>query len=324
MMIRILLKYYILFSLFILFISCDAPRNNPLDPENPDNKIATIDGFIKTVTVPQTPIENVQVICINEGLVTKTNSDGYFSFSNIDRKDGWIIVEKENYSTDSLFITFGNQKKISKNFFLNSIPKINDLQFFSITINKFPNNQKYSLEVRANITDDENDIDSIFIQLLELNTNKELLYNASSKYYENSISLEDLNITSIDIIIGKEFTINVFDSDAKKFIVGESNIKRIIKEEIFTTAPTARDTVFTNSPLLKWNRFKPGFEYRYLLEIYTDEVPANLVWEKEINSTEIEYLTDINLSTGDYFWVIWAIDEFENRTRSKPSSFIVK
>ncbi|MCW8849998.1 MAG: hypothetical protein OQJ81_08500, partial [Melioribacteraceae bacterium] len=108
-MIRKLSKYYIIICLIILSLSCDAPRNNPLDPENPDNNIATVEGFIRTITVPQTPIENVKVLCINEGLVTKTNSDGYFSFNNIERKDGWIVVEKENYSTDSLFITFENQ-----------------------------------------------------------------------------------------------------------------------------------------------------------------------------------------------------------------------
>ena len=140
---------------------------------------------------------------------------------------------------------------------------------------------------------------------------------------KNTISLEDLHITSIDIVIGKEFQINVFDSDAKKFIIGKSNIKRIIKEEITTTAPLGRDTINTPNPLLEWRKFTPGFEFRYLLEIYTSEVLPILVWQKEISSAEIQYLTDANLSSGDYFWVIWAIDEFENRTRSKPSSFII-
>lgn len=323
-MIRIFFKYITISCFIFIIISCDAPRNNPLDPENPDNKIATIEGYIKTVTVPQTPIENVKVLCINEGLVTKTNRDGYFSFDNIYREDGWIIVEKENYSSDSIFVTFENQKKISTDFFLNSIPRIVDLQFYSVTVNRFPNNQKYNLEVRANITDDENDIDSVFIQLPELGTNKKLLYNASTKYYLNTISLDDLNLISIDAVIGKDFSINVFDSSEKEFLIGSTTIKRIIKQEIETTSPSSRDTVFSNNPTLKWRRFIPGFDYRYLLQIFTDEVPAILVWEKEIPSSEIELVTNAFLSSGDYFWVIWAIDEFENRTRSKPASFIIK
>lgn len=323
-MIRILIKFICISCLIFGITNCNAPRNNPLDPENPDNKIANIEGFIRTVKVPQIPIGDVKVFCVNEGLVTKTNRDGYFSFNNINRRDGWIVVEKENYSTDSLFIEFDNQKKVSTDFFLNSVPKIVDLQFYSITVNSFPNKQKYNLEVRANITDDENDIDSVFIQLPELGTNKKLLYNASTKYYLSSISLDDLNLISIDAVIGKDFSINVFDSSEKEFLIGYTNIKRIIKQAIETTSPSGRDTVFSQTPILKWKRFTPGFDYKYLLQIYTDETPANLVWEKEISSTEIEHLINSNLSSGDYFWVIWAIDEFENRTRSKPASFIIK
>ncbi|MCB0745189.1 MAG: hypothetical protein KDC67_14875, partial [Ignavibacteriae bacterium] len=307
----------------ILINSCNAPRNNPLDPNSTLSKISTLEGTIKTISVPQLPIENAKIFWQNEGIISSTDGNGFFRIENIEPKDGWIFIEKENFSTDSLFITFENQKKISLTIFLNSIPKISDLQFYSITKNKFPTGQNYNLKIKAKISDEENDIDSVFIELPELKAKKELLYNASTKYYENSIYLEDLNITSIDIIIGKEFTINVFDSDAKKFIAGKTNIKRIIKEEIMTTAPSGRDTVFTGNPTLEWQRFKPGFQFKYLLEIYTDEVPAILIWQKEIASTEIQYLTDAYLSKGDYFWVIWAIDEFGNRIQSKPASFII-
>ena len=48
------------------------------------------------------------------------------------------------------------------------------------------------------------------------------------------------------------------------------------------------------------------------------------VWEEEVDSDNIEFLTNANLVPGDYFWVIWAIDEFENRTRSKQSSFLIQ
>ena len=78
------------------------------------------------------------------------------------------------------------------------------------------------------------------------------------------------------------------------------------------------------SLLLEWRRFTPGFDFTYLLQIYTDELDEVLVWQTETDSEKIEFLSDANLSPGDYFWVIWAIDEFENRTRSKQASFIIK
>jgi hypothetical protein len=317
------LKYCIQFSLVIIFISCNAPRNNPLDPENSSNNLSTIEGYVKTVKVPQSAIENANIYWINSGIISHSNNQGYFQIPNVERKDGWLTIEKNGYSTDSILISFNNQKKITEDIFLNAAPIIEHLQFYSVTINKYPSSQKYNLEVRASITDEENDIDSVFFENSELKTNKQLLYNASTRYYENSITLEDLNITSIDVVIGKDFKIIVLDVDSKKFEIGTSNIKRIIKEEILTTAPTGKDTVDSGNPLLEWKRFIPGFDFKYILEIYTDEVPAILIWQKEINPSEIQFQTNANLSRGDYFWVIWAIDEFGNRTRSKPSSFVV-
>lgn len=320
------LKYCVLLLPAIIFISCNAPRNNPLDPENSNNNLSTIEGYVKTIKVPQIAIENAKIYWANSGLITYSNNQGYFKIANVAGMDGWLTIEKNSYSVDSIFINFEGKKKITENIFLNSIPVVEELQFYSITKNRYsspPNNQIYNLEVKAKITDVENDIDSVFFESTDLDTRKQLLYNASSRYYENSISLEDLNITSIDVVIGKDFIINVLDEDSKKFKIGTSNIKRIIKEEILTTSPTGKDTVDSANPLLEWKRFIPGFDFQYLIEIYTDEVPAILVWQKEINSTEIQFQTSANLSHGDYFWVIWAIDEFGNRTRSKPSSFVV-
>lgn len=317
-------KYLVIILSLLILFSCNAPRNNPLDPENSNNSISSIEGYIKTVDVPQIPLNNTSVFWSNDGIITQTNEDGYFRIENIERVDGWLFIEKEGYSKDSILINFNNQKKITKTIFLNSIPKIIDLKFYSITINKFPDQQKYSLEAKIKISDEENDIDSVFIENTELMTNKKLLYNASTKYYENSITLEDLNVTSIDEVIGKIFSVNVVDSDSNKFIVDESNIKRIIKEEVESVSPLGKDTVFTGNPTLVWDRFKPGFKFRQLLEIYTSELPNVLVWQKEIISDERQFTTAANLPSGDYYWVIWAIDEFENRTQSKPSSFIIK
>ncbi|MCB0731414.1 MAG: carboxypeptidase-like regulatory domain-containing protein [Ignavibacteriae bacterium] len=307
-----------------LFNSCNALHNNLLDPENPNNNVSTIEGFVKTINVPQEPIENAKVFWENSGIITQTNSQGYFRILNIERENGWLTIEKEGFSIDSIYVEFDSQKKISKNIFLNKIPIIEDLQFYSITINRFPSNQIYKLGIDIKINDEENDIDSVFIENSELSVKKELLYNASTKYYENILELVDLHVSSIDIVIGKEFNLNVLDSESKKFEIAKTNIKRIIKEVIETTSPSGRDTVQSSSPLFEWRRFSPGFEYKYLLEIYTDEVSPILVWQKEINSTEIQHQSNANLNSGDYFWVIWAIDEFQNRTRSKPSSFIIK
>ncbi|MBK8944145.1 MAG: hypothetical protein IPM32_02640 [Ignavibacteriae bacterium] len=314
--------------IIIIFVSlltfCSAPHNNPLDPENPNNEISLIEGFIKSVKIPQIPIKDVKIFWQNGGIITNSDVNGYFKIENLEQKDGWLIIEKSGYSTDSIYVSFNYQRKISQNIFLNAIPIISELKFYSITENKYPSQQIYSIGIKLKINDEENDVDSVFIENSELKINKQLLYNSTKKYYENSITLEDLKITSIDIVIGKEFKLNVMDAESKKFEIGKTNIKRIIKEEISAISPLGKDTVDSPNPILAWNRFKPGFDFRYLIEIYTDEIAPRLIWQSDVNFEEIQLQTNANLQSGEYFWVIWAIDEFENRTRSKPSSFIVE
>jgi hypothetical protein len=317
-------KYGFLLLFFAIILSCNAPRNNPLDPENPNSKVGIIEGYVQTIRVPHLPISNTEIFWANDGIITETDNNGYFKIEGVNRNSGWIYFSNPQYSNDSVFIDLENNNKFSDIIFLNSIPKIDDLKFYSVTRHDFPDKQKYNLEVSVKITDEENDVDSVFISNAELNTNLNLLYNASTRYYNTTIKLEDLNLISIDAVIGKAFEISVIDRDTNRFVIGQSNIKRIIKEEIETKEPKGRDTIETSSPVLSWNRFKPGFDYRYMLEIYTEEVPAVLLWQQEISSEEIQFEATVNLTSGDYFWVNWAIDEFDNRTRSKPSSFIVK
>jgi hypothetical protein len=61
------------------------------------------------------------------------------------------------------------------------------------------------------------------------------------------------------------------------------------------------------------------------LEIYTNEVAPVLIWqEKNIPKDKTAHTVDDVLPAGNYFWVIWAIDTFGNRSRSKPATFIVQ
>jgi hypothetical protein len=183
-MIRFKIINYLFLTLLFINNSCDAPRNNPLDPENPDNEIGIIEGFVRTVQVPQTPIDSAKIIWLNEGRIVYSNIEGYFRFDYIGRKNGVLTIEKESYLTDTVFITFDTNNRITKNIFLNSASKLNDLKFYSITVNKFPSEQLYSLVIKADIFYNENDIDTVYFENEELNILKKLSYNFSSKYYD--------------------------------------------------------------------------------------------------------------------------------------------
>lgn len=316
-------KFLVSLTLFIgvvLTLSCDAPRNNPLDPENPDNVLSLLSGYVQTITIPHIPISGARVLWQNEGVVRTSRSDGFFQMENIKKEDGWIYIEKEGFSTDSIFLKWENNKEVLVESFLNSIPKIDSLMFFSSVENKYPSKQRFSIEIKVRVSDSENDVDTVLIKNDDLGVEEKLEYNPESKFFEEIFSPVDLNVTSIDEVIGKDFLIIVQDASERNFNVGRSTIKRIIKEEIIFDQPA--NNISVSVPFsIKWRRFDPGFDFYFVIQIYTNEVQPELVWERIADSEEISFLVESDLAPREYFWVIWCYDEFFNRGRSKPATF---
>ncbi|NCS89072.1 MAG: hypothetical protein AUK34_05060 [Ignavibacteria bacterium CG2_30_36_16] len=315
---------YIFLTLFATAaVTCNAPRTNPLDPLNPDKPFTSIEGLVKTISFPNAPISNVKIYWQNDNLLSSTNAEGQFTINNIRPINGWLVFRNEKFVTDSVFIQWDSQKGKTVSVFLNAKPVLDSLEFYSIVLNRFQYSQTADLFIRARISDIDgvNDIDSVYVQNTFLNFFKILTYNVNTHFYETKITLSELTLFSIDEIIGKNFEIIVRDLDARFFTVGSSNIKRIIKQEIEISSPSNHQSV--SSPfVLSWKRFTPGFSFKYLLQISTDTTPPEVVWQVEnVSPDSISYLVNQALNPGEYFWTIWAIDEFKNRARSKPATF---
>jgi len=319
---RSLLVIAVLFSA----VSCDAPKLNPLDPENPDSKLGQLSGFVKTLAIPQQAIAGVKVSWKNDNRILETDATGFYKLENLPMVNGTLYFEKDGYGKDSIRINWQNQKIIDLGTTtLNANPKLDNLLIYTSVENRYQDDQRYTLFVQASISDVENDIDSIFVSCTAINFNQQLIYNSQARLYELSYPYGSKNsVPSIDDAIGKNFEIIVKDKVGKNFSVGFSTIKRIIKQEILFELPANGITV-GSKPVLKWNRFLPGFNFKYMIEIYTDEIIPQLKWPKSnISKDDIEIVSEINLPPGNYFWVIWCIDDFQNRTRSKPATFTVQ
>lgn len=304
--------------------SCDAPRVNPLDPQNPDYQFAVIDGNVKTVTTPAQPIPGVSVLWKPQNILITTDANGYFKFDNLPKQDGWLYFQKNGFSSDSTLVRWNYQKNFRVDIFLNAIPRLDSLAIYTTVINLYPDAQEVKLSIHAGITDNEGDIDSVFVSASQLNFYRKMDYNSSTRSYQNVFSRSDLGLQSVDESIGKIFNIIVKDKQRRVFNAGSSTIKRIIKQEIIPQSPLNKQIV-GSKPTLRWTRFLPGFNFSYRVQIFTDKVSPTLVWQKDnISKDEIQVIPDLNLSAGDYYWVVWCIDDFQNRSISKPVSFVVR
>jgi len=286
---------------------------------------ATIFGYVKTVALPRRVIPDVKVYWKNQSMITQTDATGKYQLNNVVQNNGWLYFEKEGYSKDSVFVQFDNQpvKQIDDRF-LNANPRLTGLSIYTTVQNRYPDIQIQRLYVQATIADDENDVDTVFVKNNSLNFYKRLIFNPETNKYENNFRTIDLKINSIEDAIGTDFTIIAKDKSGRIFTIGSSNIKRLITQEIIIDSPVNR-AVVSSSPTFVWKKFTTGFNFKYAVQVYTDETAPILVWEKKnISKDATEVTCDITLPQGDYFWVVICIDDFGNSSISKPGTFTVK
>jgi hypothetical protein len=317
------LRFFILVLTIYILGSCDAPRDNPLDPRNPDNALHIISGRVQTISIPFLPVSTAQVIWASGTISSVTDLNGFFEIETVHDTDGWLVVKKQGYFTDSVFINWKDTKSIDVDVFVNSLPVAEEITLYSSVTFNYPNLQAEQLDVWIRIADRDDDVDSVIISNSYSDFYAELLYNVPMQRYERSFSTFDLNITQLEELIGHTFQMDVRDPFGHRIIVASPNLVRIIRQEILFTSPSGNDST-SGRPTLVWKEYDPGFHHTYQLEVFTAEITPQLVWQTDgISQDSTEFSVDQDLSTGEYFWVIWAVDEFQNRVRSKPASFRV-
>ena len=204
-----------------------------------------------------------------------------------------------------------------------STPLVSEFNTYSIVENRFTLPKLYQFKVEAKILDPNELVESVFVYIPYFKVKKKLSYNSSNSIYERTLTVLDLNTTKADEVIGHEFDLLIKDKSSKTYTGSTKDIKRIIKEEIIIDSPLGYDTTET-SPLLVWREFEGGFSHHYFVQVFIihEELYPELIWEKDnISSDSLSVKVDAVLPSGKYYWIIWCVDQFKNRARSKEAKF---
>ncbi len=310
--------------LFLNLVSCNAPRINPLDPENPANHYHQINGQVQTFSLPRVPLENVSVIWSEMEMTVYTNTDGMYSIETIGAQDNWVFFEKAGYFPDSSFIIWENQKTLHADMYLNTRPSLDSLNLYSVILNRYPSLQTEQVVAEAWISDPDNDIDSVQVLLPSTEITISVPYNTTLKLYERTFSIFDIGVDRLEDLVGVSFQLSVKDNFDHFSIFDIGSITRVIRDEVHFRTPSGNEITGPN-PTLVWDIFTPGFNFTYILEIFTADITPQLQWRADqIEMSAFSFTVDTPLPDGPYYWVIWAVDSFGNRTRSKPASFTVE
>ncbi|RPH98182.1 MAG: carboxypeptidase regulatory-like domain-containing protein [Calditrichaeota bacterium] len=390
----------------LVLLSCEAPRKNPLDPQNPHTPYVLLQGSVVTASAPNSPIDAAEVIWKNGGRRVETDAEGFYQISGLLPTNGWLICRKSGYQSDSLYVVWQENHLLVKDFELHKMPSINgriqssrvppraladvrvtwmpgnqfvfsdgggyytfshptpgngtltfekegfklystelewdgsesktldvfmnakpkalSFSVYSIVENNYGPRQTQQMVVTATITDEENDIDSVYIENEPLNIRDYLQYDVLAKKFYRNFSIYDLQLNSLNQTVGHDFSLVVVDQAGDLFVLGEERIERVIQNEVEIVSPSNGEGV-SDFFTMKWSPFLPGFPFSYTLEVYSDDdFTPELVWQKQgISSDSLSTTINTKLEPREYVWMIWCVDEFNNRSRSKPGSFEV-
>lgn len=307
----------------IILLACSAPHDNPLDPENPDYSLASLSGIVRTASTPHRPVAGAALWWQPGSSLIHTSAAGTFSLGPCPPDSGWLFCSHPNFFSDSLQLDLPPAGGKEIEFLLNHRPILADCRLYSVVLNRYPSLRSYQIAIDCRIVDPDGDIDSVRLRQDELGVDHLLGYAAAVGTWQRSFSLQELRLSAVQQITGLDFAIEVADRSGHHLQVGESRVRRIIFDEVSFIEPANSQSV-TRLPLLRWQRLAPGFAFTWSVEIYAADLLPLKVWEKTglpPESTSLQ--VDAALEPGEYYWVLWCVDEFQNRARSRPASFVV-
>ncbi len=308
-------------TLFVL-LNCDAPHENPLDPLNKNTSLAVIEGTVLGITVPGEPVPGVTVSWSTGGRFDVTDENGRFQLANLKPEDGLLKFAKPGYLGDSLMVRWDGKNTVNVQKQLNACPVLAGLRIYSEVLYQYPDLQTGKVVIHTRITDKDHDIDSVYVENPYLNVTAPLEYNIVTKMYERAFKLNELNVRSIEDVVGYDFDVIVRDRFSHRVKVGSDGVKRVMPEVEFQSPSNYQDV--DGFPHLRWKPFRSGFHFTFTVQVFKYEFMPEIIWQKtNIPADSLSCTVDSRLPNNDYFWVIWCVDEFDNQSRSKPASFRV-
>ncbi len=318
--------------LSLVFGACapDAPHSNPNDPGSPNyNPDGVLTGQVLTLGAPYFGIPNALVFIEQDSMAELTAADGTFDFRNAPTGNVTLVISKQSYLSDTLYLSLQSSKSFDTLVHLDALPQISSPQVVTSKIDQWwPLGAVYSALVTANVSDPDgiSDInpDSVYVWVDTLSY--PMSYSVADKNWQAVIQGTSLPNQDIQWLVGKELQIVAFDRENGMGTSQPFYLTRIIEAEANPSFPALDSTLTTTAyPTFTW--LSPGvpYDYTYLLQVYsnTSGVPTQVGNPISLNSSIYSYDFADSLINGTYFWTIAVVDDFGNSSRSKPSSFTI-
>lgn len=323
---------YHLFISIALIAGCidDAPRDNPLDPLSPAyTRAGSLTGVIR-VANQATAIAGAMVTDLDENIFVKTDTLGYFAFDRLPSGRHTFVCTKENFTNDTFYVEIRDRASTHVVRALNGAPVVLSQNILTRKIDQYFPSPQYFVDVAAEMTDPNGDIDLDSVWFSVADTILFPLTNPiGSKHFSTTIFKNQLPTNTIQWLVGKPLYIVSRDDNGSVNIGSPFFVTRVIEQ---TAGPILSNTDSLNASFdLRWSPPDVTFNYSYTvtISILVGGVPSVVKTYAGINSffekITYPYLSgDAPLEKGNYLWSVTVVDDFGNYARSKESTFTVK
>jgi len=319
----------------VVSFSCNAPRDNPLDPNGPKSdlvqikpNLVQITGTVQTISAPLTGISDVSVYWHPGEVVVQTDASGNFAIKNIKPINGLLIFMKDGYTADTVAVNWNNESQIILPIVnLNKEPTLDSYSIYSEVADQSgqsnPVGQMADLVFKVKINDIDNDIDSVYVENSMLNFTGGL--ELQGKLYQGKFTTTKLNVNNLDEVVGYSFNFKVINTFKRTFFVGSGQVARVIKNGVNIISPNNDSLALSLPVTLSWNQYENGFPFTYKVEIFNATNPLPVFTQDNIPPNQTSLVLDTtSVVSGDYFWAVSVVDKFLDSYKSLPGRFQIK
>lgn len=300
---------------------CDAPRDNPFDPDA-ENYTAPVQTTItvKSLYPPFSPVSGVRLMEPELNLFGRSDPSGRVVWQHSEIESLLVVADSPDYFADT--VSFQPMARINNfSMFLNARPVINGISFYSL----YGNFGKVTyLYLSSTIADNDGpiDIDRVILSNMRYNFSDTLSRSINdNNSYETSLAISEIDPSlTAEMVPELSFELVVKNTDGRFVRSEEFSIRRVIVEQLTLNGPESNSTAPLSGPVtFSWEPVNLNYDFKYVLYIIRG-MDNKLIANPQISSNETSFVLN-SLETGNYYWYLEVVDQLNNKCQSEFKFF---
>ncbi len=320
----------LLIAVFLLQCLPDAPRVNALDPIHADNR-TTISGKVQQLD-GVTPIEGASLMLQPGDLLTRSDANGDYFFEITDGDGSFMLSCTANsYSGDTLALNLDRGEAAVADFSLNALPRFQRTSLLSDNEASFQfqlGRRYLNISAQVNDPDGANSIQTVWCEWPEFGIRDTLRWAPMENAYVSRPRESQLGVETLGALVGKPAFFYAEDQQGSIGISEAQTLRRVI-----WTIPIGDGPIEDTTQPFDFQWTRPDtiggtrFPLTYTIEIYIDSPvffpPEDVISGLPVETTSVTYNNPALQAGESYFWVLYFVDEFGNRSRSLQNGLII-